>query len=114
MIACVLTNYFYFRVQLHPGLFSDRLAHLVDQLLDIHRRGATDIDDKICMFFRHLRPADLPTLESALLNQARRMIIRRIAEHRPCIRQIQRLAIDAFAQQRLDFLPRGFAIALFK
>ena len=63
------------------------------------------------MLFRHLRTADLPALESALLDQSRRMVIRRIAEYRTCIGQIQRLRADTLGQQGLDLLPCALSIA---
>ena len=87
---------------------------MFDQCFDIHRSGVALVHDKIGMFFRNYRPANLETLQATGLNQARGIIAGRIFKDRTAGWFIRRLAGVSFLQQGLNLLLTAQAVALAK
>ena len=88
-------------MQINTCLQQHRCSYFVDQTLDIRRCRSAGIHDEIGMLLRHLRAADAPAFQPALLDQPCGVVAGRIAENRPGIRQVQRLALDPLSQKIL-------------
>ncbi len=81
-----------------PVLRAHRFAHVADQRLDVRgARAPAGIHDEIRVLLRHARAADRVALEAARLDEPRRVVARRIAEHAAGVGQRQRLRRDALA-----------------
>jgi hypothetical protein len=85
---------------------------VLDQRLDVRGGGlAVRVDDEVRMLLGDPRVPDRIALEAARLDQARRVIVRRVAEDRARVRKVERLRRDAPVQQGLDPLACARAVA---
>src|SRR5690606_15004033 len=91
-----------FLLQFHAVFAPHRVAHMGDQPLDVRRLRLPQVDDEVRVLFRHLRIADAVALEAAGLDQPGRMVVRRVAEGRSRVGQIERLRCESSRQQALD------------
>src|SRR5689334_13719960 len=79
----------------HAEALVHRALDLGDELLDLQRRGGSGVDDEVGVLGRNHRPAHRDALQPACLDQACGIIASRVAEHRPGVRLLERLAGDA-------------------
>ena len=75
------------------------------------RAVALRIHDEVRVLLRDARVADREALEAAGLDQPRRMVAGRVAEHAARVRHRQRLRRDALREQLANPRPRGLRVA---
>ena len=100
----------HFANQVHTLLGQHRRMHVINDRLDVRRRGAAQVDDEVDVLDRYLRAADSESLQSAGLDEPCRMITGRIAKYGAGIGLAERLGGDAAGQEFLDLLPGCIAV----
>ena len=77
-------------------------SHFTDELFDVCGSGGfIGVDDEVGMLGRHLGTTDPFSLQATRLDQARRVITRRVAKHRTGIGQVKRLCSGTALQPNL-------------
>src|SRR6185503_2721953 len=82
-------------LELHTVYALNYRHHVLNQLFDVRRACATVVHDKVRVHLRHACATNAMTLEARGVDQARRVIARRIREHgaaRPLADRLRRLA----------------------
>src|SRR5258706_2193840 len=101
----------HFTGELDPGLREHRRAHVVHHRFDVRRRRISQVHDEVGVLRRDLRAADREALQSARLDQPRRVVSRRVAEDAAGVGLVQRLRGHALGKQRADAPHRAVFLA---
>ena len=84
----------------------DGALHVQDQRLDVGGAGGAVVDDEIGVLLGHRRIADAKAFEPRRFDQPRRMLARRVGEHRSAAPLADRLASLCAAPAARGWPPR--------